>query len=381
VIVNRSRAVWFAAGLLCVGHAQAFEGVGTDVTGAPLYQPQSFVPFSLEVHQNNGGLAFDLGGSDVRKIRLQLATPLELEATAGSNWTSGQGASVLAGAGLNFELDRNLSLSAGARTGTLSYGSFRPVGSIHCENGVLDAVSYHASNCYFVDDHSSMVNTGVLSLGTRFQLSDRMSTRLNLFQSESSIQSSPLARSYVTSAVRPDPMGLGVVPSNPLGLEDALQSGVGSFDSSVTGVDLEFEVGVSTDRAGDLVLGLQLTRVFDANYQGSWLSGPGLYNWTIAEPFDSARLSFDWQKGSFSGGVDTYFREPVSFLNRAPLDRLSTFDVHFTWRAPWNASVSVGASNVLNAGVDDNAAHDSKLSDPFESVYGRIPYVRYKQDL
>ena len=128
-------------------------------------------------------------------------------------------------------------------------------------------------------------------------------------------------------------------------------------------------------------LGLQLTRVMDASYEGVYFDVPGAQDWTVAEPFDSARLSFDWSKGSFSGGVQSYYREQVDFLNRDPMDSFSTFDVHFSWRAPWNASVIVGASNLLNSGVDDSNSADSKMADPFEAVYGRIPYVRYKQDL
>ena len=54
--------------------------------------------------------------------------------------------------------------------------------------------------------------------------------------------------------------------------------------------------------------------------------------------------------------------------------------MHFTWRTPWNANLSVGASNVLNSGVNDNPAADKPV-DRFESIYGRIPYVRYQQDL
>jgi len=60
---------------------------------------------------------------------------------------------------------------------------------------------------------------------------------------------------------------------------------------------------------------------------------------------------------------------------------MTTFDVHFTWRTPWNANLSIGASNLLNSGADNDPVSDTGLNDPFESVYGRIPYVRYEQDL
>ncbi|HSS63368.1 MAG TPA: hypothetical protein VLS27_02980, partial [Gammaproteobacteria bacterium] len=97
--------------------------------------------------------------------------------------------------------------------------------------------------------------------------------------------------------------------------------------------------------------------------------------------FNTAQLNLEWSSGAFSGGIQGFYRDQVDFLNREPLDSLTTFDVHFTWRTPWNADLSLGASNILNSGADDQSATDSQSTDPFESIYGRIPYVRYKQDL
>jgi hypothetical protein len=63
------------------------------------------------------------------------------------------------------------------------------------------------------------------------------------------------------------------------------------------------------------------------------------------------------------------------------VDSLTTFDVHFTWRTPWNANLTVGASNLTNAGAENVTSVENTPVDPLESIYGRIPYVRYKQDL
>jgi hypothetical protein len=35
----------------------------------------------------------------------------------------------------------------------------------------------------------------------------------------------------------------------------------------------------------------------------------------------------------------------------------------------------------MNAGADITGSTENQPVDPFESIYGRIPYVRYKQDL
>jgi hypothetical protein len=161
-------------------------------------------------------------------------------------------------------------------------------------------------------------------------------------------------------------------------------SGGQSFDylsSEVSGLNLDFQVGLTTDSAGDIRLGLQLTRVMDASYESSAAYTAGLQSWAIARPFDSASMNLDWSKGNFSSGIQGFYREQVQFLSRADLDSSTTFDVHFTWRAPWNANLSVGTNNVLDAGKPANGKTDSGMQDPFESVYGRIPYVRYQQDL
>jgi iron complex outermembrane receptor protein len=335
----------------------------------------------MSIQEEDSRVALDLDGNEVRTLQLELGRSFDLEMLAGSTVIPGQGALSTVGTGVSFELGDRMSLVGGTE---INFGesSFQSLGSIHCQNGTLDSGSYKASNCYFVDERGSSARSGVLSLGAHYQLGSSASASLNVFQSESSYRAGTVAgQESLTGMAQTDPVLLGINPGSRPFVTGAPALGLESLESSVTGVDLEFQVGISMDRAGDVVLGLQLTRVLDNQIQSSYLSSPGQHNWSIAEPYDSARLSFDWYKGSFSGGLQSYYREPVDFLNRTDLDRQSTFDVHFTWRAPWNASVSVGASNVLNSGVDDNSGKDNKLADPLESVYGRIPYVRYKQDL
>ena len=170
--------------------------------------------------------------------------------------------------------------------------------------------------------------------------------------------------------------GLG----NPLltpGGSDPLQF----LNSEASGVNLNFKVGIATDTAGDVRVGLAFTRVLDASYQGLYSNTGDALSWTLAEPFNAASMNLEWSRGAFSSGIQAFYREPVDFLNRNSVDSLTTFDVHFTWRTPWKANLSVGASNMLNAGVNNAGSTENQPVDPFESIYGRIPYVRYKQDL
>lgn len=318
------------------------------ITSDGILSEPPFTPYPLVVPQDDGGLAFDLAGSEERRLQLQLADGLSLD--AGARLMDGQAA-------------------------------FQSLGSIHCVNGTLSAVSYRAANCYFVDERNTPL-ASELGLGARYELTDQASAGVRLFHNEADFDQVYRAGSGLpgnTPVI--DPRTLGISPGNPLFSELGVASGLASLDSELTGIDLEFQVGVSMDRAGDVVLGLQLTRVLDGNFETAYQASPGIRNWTIAQPFDSGSLSIDWYKGPFSGGIQTYYRERVDFLGRPSLEAQGSFDVHFTWRAPWNASLSVGARNVLNAGAEERKNQDAVPLDPFEAIYGRIPYVRYKQDL
>ena len=128
-----------------------------------------------------------------------------------------------------------------------------------------------------------------------------------------------------------------------------------------TGVDLDFRVGIATDnKAVTYALGWRSAHVLDANYQGIYSNSQNPLSWTLAEPFNSARMNLEWSRGNFSTGIRGFYREPVNFLNRSSVDNLTTFDVHFTWKTPWKANLSVGASNILNAGAEETGNADIK---------------------
>ena len=335
-------------------------------------------PFSLVPDDRLNGSVSAPAEDENRPLVLQLSQPLSLQ-SFGDAILGPAGGTRLAGSQLNYRLDDRLSLQGGMALS--ESGTFHALGSIHCQNGVLDAVSYRASDCTFVDDGPGQEARRIV-IGAGYDVGANARASINLFQDRA--QGSGAYQPGLDARAAPqwlDPFQTGF-GSDPLaGGFDPLQPGVTSGSRERTGVDVEFQVGFSTDQAGDLVLGLQLTRVLDSGVDGAFYAAPGPQNWTLARPYDSARLSFDWNRGSFSGGIDSYYRSPVDLVGASDLDRQATFDVHFSWRAPWNASLSVGASNLLGAGVDDSPANENPMADPLESIYGRIPYVRYKQDL
>jgi len=323
-----------------------------------------------------GALEFNLGGSETRKLQLQLSHPITVD--AGHYLLSPASDSAILGldATLRMPLGKGLSLHGGAEQ-LRGNTQFQTLGSIQCLNGTLGPDFYTASGCHFVSEASPTFDRRTLNLGASREFGN-MSASVNWFTTETS-----RGAAGVNSLNHVDP---SILIENRL-LAPFAGGGVSSgnfageyFTSETTGVDLNFQLGFATDQAGEVRLGLALTRVLDANYQGIYGHGLGQLDWNVVKPFDSAAFGIEWSRGSFSSGIGAYYREPISFLNHENLDSMSTFDVHFTWRAPWKANLSVGTSNILGAGVDKGNSID-KSTDRFESIYGRIPYVRYQQDL
>ena len=335
--------------------------------------------FALIRDQQAAGLDFDLGGSDTRKLQLQLGQPLTLSAASHARVLD-NGTNLLGlDATLDVPLSHGFSLTAGAGK-QLGKAQFQSLGSIQCMNGTLRSDSYTASGCRFVDEPYATTNRQQFILGSQYQ-DENASASISWFTQQAELNQpgvSQLNRTggasmLANSILSPD-------LANPL-LSPTMGDPLRQFNSEASGIDVNFRVGITTDKAGDIRLGLAFSRVLDAGYQGIYANSNDPLSWTLAEPFSTSRMNIEWSQGAFSSGIQGYYRESVDFLNRDSVDSLTTFDVHFTWRTPWNANLSVGASNILNAGADDTGNVENQPIDPLESIYGRIPYVRYKQDL
>jgi hypothetical protein len=341
-------------------------------------EKEDSTPFPLVI-DDTAGLNFDLGGSETQKLQLILNQPLTLS-TGTSARVLDNGSNLLGlDATLEVPLSDKFNLAAGVnkQAGT---ARFQSLGSIQCMNGTLRADSYTASGCRFVNEPLASTEQNRFHLGAAMNLGSA-TTSINWFTQDSELNQSNVRRlngiggqAVMGNSLLSPNLGNPLLSSNGF---DPLQY----LNSEASGIDLNFKVGIATGNTGDIKVGLAFTRIFEADYQGLYSGSNDMLAWTLAEPFSMARMNLEWSKGSFSSGIQGFYRDSVDFLNRDSVDGLTTFDVHFTWRTPWNANLSVGASNVMNAGADSPVSTENPSADPFESIYGRIPYVRYKQDL
>ncbi len=138
--------------------------------------------------------------------------------------------------------------------------------------------------------------------------------------------------------------------------------------SNAEALDISLTCDIDAGHWGDLELGLQVSRVVN---QGIAFRGH-----PNDAPLTSAAFGVGWQRGAFRGDLTSRYLDVTSQPDQAA--GWTSLDVNFAWRMPWNASVSVGARNVLN----NPAPPTNNLSDAeMENLFGRVPYVRYQQDL
>jgi hypothetical protein len=116
----------------------------------------------------------------------------------------------------------------------------------------------------------------------------------------------------------------------------------------------------------------------------SWVSIGGTLARVRLIPTDQlpGGLPPEWNTGSLSlsGGIGNFGGEITGQMIDVPGQpaRYSSLGAGVTWRAPWRAKISVGADNLVTRGKNPFGLPDAT---PAETDEGRVPYVRYQQDL
>lgn len=356
---------------------------GSDLTGLNHVLNEAIALPSSPIAPSGIMAPFSLGEQNKPQLRLQLSEPLFFEARS-LPLQSVAGRSGLGISGvLRADLNDQLHLGIGVRQSIFDYqGEYTTLGDIRCENGTLDADSYRARNCYFVADGfgANGINDQLFKIGAQWSPSAQFLVGLNYFR-----QHTDLTANRSLPMLNPAPLGYSSAPGSPLSPFAPWQQAanpLNRLDARVEGVDINLQLGFTTNEFGSLQLGLQFSRIIESEFSMFSLGNGTPLRWLPAKPFNTAQMALDWTRGDFSGGIQGFYRGQVDLGENPALNGLSSFDLYFTWRTPWNADLSVGATNLLNSGKDNKQETNAEQFDnPFEMIYGRVPYVRYKQDL
>ena len=117
----------------------------------------------------------------------------------------------------------------------------------------------------------------------------------------------------------------------------------------------------------------------------SWVSIGGTLVRARLIPTDQLRggLPPEWDTGSLSlsGGIGNFAGDITGQMIDVPgqPSRYSTLGAGVTWRTPWKARLSVGAENLISHGKNPFGLPDARVDNNTDE--GRVPYVRYQQDL
>jgi hypothetical protein len=229
--------------------------------------------------------------------------------------------------------------------------------------------SYLAQDCRFVDQPLPSDSVNLMQISGDWMAAPGLQLGISAFRGDDA----PNSAENTPFAFDLDP-------------ELLARTGAEQAEGPVEGLDVNVSFGIQTERIGDFLVGLQLARY----RQRMSLAELGMPLGPLNDGMqydtrytNSAQVLLGWQRGRFGAEMLGHHRELPLWLGaeQAPTT-LNSFDLEFSWQAQRNASLSIGVSNVMDAAPRaEEAATDAALEDPLESVYGRIPYVRYKHDL
>ncbi|MEO1573730.1 MAG: TonB-dependent receptor [Pseudomonadota bacterium] len=101
------------------------------------------------------------------------------------------------------------------------------------------------------------------------------------------------------------------------------------------------------------------------------------------QPDWRGNLNLNWRRGDLGATLIGNYIDATAFPDMSSsLSSWTTWDLQLNYATPWNGRVVFGARNIF----DRDPPLDSALGNPFYSnalhdVYGRVPYIRYEQDL
>ena len=333
------------ASLLCVSGAQGQPLPDQETASSPIASSSAPTrsPFSLV------GLDRDSSGVPGLRPRMALHMPMD---------SSGQ---PLAGAGN----DRS-AFSWSLEAWQLNRAS---LAHIQCNRASLTMDTYLARDCRFVDQPVPDHSVNLVQVRGEWLATPGLRMGLGAFQTRNNDH-------------QPTPSVIAG-PTAPGGMGSTLAAGYSGSSVETDGVDMNVSFGISTERVGDFLVGLQLARYRQrlSMQDLAGLDDPIIDQARANAYTNSAQLALGWRRGNFSGDLMSNYREGPLWLGGQSAQQadFNSFDLEFSWR-PSNASISIGVSNLLDTAPRADDA-ESGMDESSEQVFGRIPYVRYKHDL
>ncbi|MCH7893263.1 MAG: TonB-dependent receptor, partial [Proteobacteria bacterium] len=183
---------------------------------------------------------------------------------------------------------------------------------------------------------------------------------------------------------------LAIVNAGGMGTSQVIRSGGGSIlrilannqnlaGTKTNGLDLDLRYSFSAGGVGDFTTQLTWSHVnnfvFDAD------DGLGFQSTTFS-PDDRMQWNLNWSLSDYSATLIGNYVNSTPIGGGATMDDWTTWDLQLNWATPWNGRLTVGARNLF----DKDPPLNDQLGNPFydnqlHDIFGRVPYIRYTQDL
>ncbi|MBA3564227.1 MAG: TonB-dependent receptor [Gammaproteobacteria bacterium] len=156
--------------------------------------------------------------------------------------------------------------------------------------------------------------------------------------------------------------------------------------TETNGYDVDVRYGFSLGAVGDFQSQLQFSKV--TKYVAD--QGDGLGFRRLQGTFDPdirSALSLGWSRGDFSASVIGNFVSDTENFDEGQdgyvmLSSWTTVDASVGWATPWNGKVTLGARNVFDRDPPINMdLGNPNYTEQLHDVFGRVPFIRYEQNL
>ena len=156
----------------------------------------------------------------------------------------------------------------------------------------------------------------------------------------------------------------------------------GNFNLAGTktnGLDLDLRYSFSAGGVGDFTTMLTWSHV--NNFVQDTGDGSGFDDVTFT-PDDRIQWNLNWSLSDYSATLIGNYVNSTPIGGGVVLDDWTTWDLQLNYATPWNGRLTIGARNLF----DEDPPINLQLGSPFYSnqlhdIFGRVPYIRYTQDL
>jgi iron complex outermembrane receptor protein len=148
------------------------------------------------------------------------------------------------------------------------------------------------------------------------------------------------------------------------------------------GLDVEATYAFGLGAAGDFRATAQWNYVNE--YEQDQGDSLGLRDPPFFDPPHRGTLGLNWALGDFSANLLWNYLASSSIedgngVETNSVDSYKTWDLSASYATPWNGQITLGARNLFDE--DPPTTVDGFYTNYLHDVYGRVPYIRYEQDL